>query len=198
MRYVLGVGLALLVGCQDGKNAATGTPKTNAPPAHNTPAAAVQAKTGESVAEATAPNPTPTNPFSEGIDLSFAEWALDQGVTSTSFDFLQIRDLWVRVKVAGMEKIVTLQLNFISPTGSTFYSMSQLYTPDPSVTTGIMNNVPSSALLAKAMTGGYALDYPVPISGTVFQRYPTPGAWTVKASVDGTTLTTPLQVTYGP
>ncbi len=143
--------------------------------------------------------PSAAVPLREGIVFASSEAALDHGLADTQFDFLELRDLWVRVKVRRLSPLVTLKLTFTSPGGTPFYETTLLYTTDPNVRRGTLNGAPASALQTKHTPGGFALDYPVPIAGTVFQRYPKPGSWLVQAQIESTqtSLSTPLDVIYG-
>lgn len=139
-------------------------------------------------------------PPEEEIRFAGSEAALDGAAAPAPFDFLALRDLWVRIKVRKPARFMTLTLTFLSPGGTPFYEAIVLYTTDPTVRVGQVNGAPASALQGKHMPGGFfALDYPVPIDGSVFQRYPEPGTWLVKAQVDstGTSLSMPLDVVYG-
>jgi hypothetical protein len=149
-------------------------------------------------AAAAAPPASHGAPFREGIEFAGSEAALADA-TATQFDFLALRDLWVRVKVHRPSRLVTVKLTFTSPGGGAFYETKVLYATDPRVRTGRINGAPASALPAKRIPGGFALDYPVPIAGSVFQRFAKPGSWTVQAQVESaeTPLSAPLEVIYG-
>jgi hypothetical protein len=140
-------------------------------------------------------------PFREGIEFASSQAALEQSKSATRFDFLAVRDLWVRVKVRGLPPLATLKLTFSSPNGTPFYETTLLYTTktDPKERGGAQGGAAANALRATRIPGGFALDYPVPIAGTVFQRFPTPGGWKVEAQIESTrtSLTTPLDVSYG-
>ncbi len=148
---------------------------------------------------ATAESPTRGAHFEEGIELASSEAALEGDEATKQFDLFELRDLWVRVKVHRPPRLVTLKLTFSDPDGTPLYETTLLYTTDPKVHRGMINGAPASALQAKRIPGGVAFDHPVPIDGTVFQRYPKPGSWLVKAEIEstGTSLSTPLDVIYG-
>ena len=149
-------------------------------------------------AAAAAPPASRGNPFHEGIEFASSEAALENG-TATRFDFLGLRDLWVRVKVRSPSRLVTLKLTFASPGGDAFYETTLLYAIDPRVHTGKINGAPTNVLTAKRIPSGFALDYPVPIAGSVFQRFAKPGSWQVQAQVGSadTPLSAPLDVIFG-
>lgn len=149
-------------------------------------------------AAAAAPPASHSTPFREGIEFASSEAALEDA-TGTQFDFLELRDLWVRVKVRQPSRLVTVTLTFTSPSGTAFYETTLLYATDPRVRTGRINGAPASALPAKRIPSGFALDYPVPIAGSVFQRFSKPGSWKVQAQVGSADppLSAPLDVIYG-
>jgi hypothetical protein len=149
-------------------------------------------------AAAAAPPASHGAPFREGIEFASSEAALEDA-TATRFDFLALRDLWVRVKVRRPPRLVTVKLTFTSPSGAAFYETTILYATDPGVRTGRINGAPASVLPARRIPSGFALDYPVPIAGSVFQRFAKPGSWTVQAQVgsDDALLSAPLDVIYG-
>jgi len=141
---------------------------------------------------------TPT-PFREGIDLADSQSALDNGQLSDRFDFSRMRELWVRIKVAGLSGITVVRLTLTTPSGSTFYESNVAYSPDPSQNTMMVPNAPHpiTVFSAQAMNGGYGLSYVVPVAGSALARYPLPGKWHVVATFDsGKTLSTEIDVTY--
>jgi hypothetical protein len=147
---------------------------------------------------AAAPPASHGAPFREGIEFASSEAALEDA-TATEFDFLELRDLWVRIKVRRPSQLVTVKLTFTSPSGAPFYEATLLYATDPRVRTGRINGAPTSVLPVKRVPSGFALDYPVPIAGSVFQRFSEPGSWKVQAQVGSADapLSAPLDVSYG-
>lgn len=125
--------------------------------------------------------------FQEGIELSSSEAGLEQGAVSTRFNLLELRDLWIRVRVARMPHISLLRLTFTSPRGEVFYETKLLYSREPRAMEVQVQGVPHlrTAFPAKRVPGGYALDQPIPIGAGVFMRYPQPGTWLVQATLDG-------------
>jgi hypothetical protein len=190
--------LVVLAGCESSKNGVKMMEPPPPPPPPPTTSQTVQAK--GTLIPSVEPTIIPPQ-FNGGIELSNSQLGLDNGMTSTKFDFFQVRDVYVRVKLQSMSTLITLKLEFLDPAGFAFYETNQLYTTDPSMTMGTMMKPgvpPSPTMPAKPIAGGYALDYPVPIAGSVFQRFPKPGAWTVRASVDMLPVyTTPLEVSFG-
>ena len=125
-------------------------------------------------------------------NLLFAETGagLNNNVTSTQFNFVTLRDLWVRTVISGMPPStpVVLHLVFSNPLGEAFYHDNVPFGATPGMTPMQMPGAmyPSDVRTATVLqTGGYALDRAVPIAGSVFQRFPSDGDWTVQATVDG-------------
>ncbi len=125
--------------------------------------------------------------FVEGIELAAQEQDLARGVASSRFNLMQLRDLWVRVKVARIPKTAAFDLAFISPRGERFYETRLYYSRDPKVSSVRQSGTdqPATVLPARRLPGGFALDQPIPIAGGVFVRYPIPGTWVVRATVTG-------------
>lgn len=125
--------------------------------------------------------------FQEGIVLASSEEGLEQGAGSTSFNLLDLRDLWIRVGVSRMPQTSLLRLTFTSPRGEVFYETSVLYTRDSRATEVHRKGAPHSttAFPVKRLPGGFALDQPIPISTGAFTRYPRPGLWLVRATLEG-------------
>ena len=140
--------------------------------------------------------------FVEGIELAAQEQELAQGATASQFNVMQLRDLWVSVKLGKMPKTATLDLAFISPRGETFYETRLFYSRDSKIKSvrPAGGAAPASVLPARRLPGGYALDQPIPIAGSVFVRYPTPGIWTVRATVSGVEqpMTTTIELQANP
>jgi hypothetical protein len=139
----------------------------------------------------TAPAPAP---FQEGIDLASAQELLDHGGAATQFDLSTVSTLWVRVKLHAAAGVVAVRLNFVGPQGGSVFETSLQFTTDASYRA--MPGTPS-LFVARPLAGGFGLDYPIPIAGTVFTRFPKPGAWTVEATIGGKQkLTTPMTVVF--
>ena len=140
-------------------------------------------------------------PFQEGIELASSVEGLEQGDVSTSFSLLELRDLWIRVKVARMAHTALLTLTFTTPRGEVFYETRQLYTREPHATQVRIPSVrhPVTAFPAKRLHGGVALDQPIPIGAGVFMRYPQAGTWLVQATLDGQrTLSARMDLSVAP
>src|SRR5262245_62698361 len=69
-------------------------------------------------------------PFREGIMLASAQIALESTSEETSFNFAHLRDLWVRVMLAGATSPVQLNLRLIDPQGTLIYEASAVYASD--------------------------------------------------------------------
>ena len=114
--------------------------------------------------------------FRSSIVFSATPAALEQGVFAESVDFQELRDLYVRVFLAGMPRIGMLTLIFVNPNGEVFYVDGAHYAIEPTVpmidSPELEHPVP--VLAAKKVNGGDALDRAVAIGGTNFQRYPVP------------------------
>jgi hypothetical protein len=139
------------------------------------------------VGAAAAPAPPRGASRDEGIELSDSAGGLDQGATSRSFNLMELRDLWVRVKVNRMPRTAMLTLTFINPRGEVFYETNVLYSHD---TRAREVRVPGAshtitAFPARPVPGGFALDQSIPIGSGVFMRYPQPGTWLVRATLEG-------------
>jgi hypothetical protein len=128
------------------------------------------------------PPPQPT-PFVPGLSFGPSEAGLDHGVTFDGFSVYRLRDLFVRAKVPSLPPGVTsLGLWFSNPQGELFFEDHVRFSTDATVT---MTTDGEPVFAAKPRDGGFALDTGIPILGTIFQKYPNPGAWGVTASVDG-------------
>jgi hypothetical protein len=143
------------------------------------------------------PSPPPPEPFRPGISLSVSEAGLENGAVADRFDLRQVRDLYVRVKVADMPYLAKRALTFINPVGEVFFEEVAAFSVDP--TMNVMDEtgsgVDTAVTTAKRIPKGWALDRPVPIGGTIFERVPIPdGDWQIQAVVTGTSemLTTTL------
>ncbi len=141
-------------------------------------------------------------PFAEGIELAGSAEGLGRDEIASSFNFLHLRDLWVRVNVSRMPKTAALNLVFVSPRGETFYETNLFFSRDAKVRSVNPPGAdhPATVLQAKRFPGGFALDQPIPIVGSVFLRYPMPGTWVVQARISGMaeSLTTTMQVEVMP
>ena len=135
-------------------------------------------------------------PFRDGIVLADSQFALEQGPGATRFNFAHLRDLWVRVNLAGMPPSVQLDLTLTDPRGTLVYEASAPFSSDPRVKTKDVPGAghPVTVFQAKRMQGRLALDYAIPVSGTVVTRYLSAGTWTLVAEVGGRTFSAPLDV----
>lgn len=126
-------------------------------------------------------------PFEEGIALASSERGLEEGANSTSFNLLELRDLWVRVNVARLPRTSVLALTFTSPRGEIFHETRVLYSRE---TRAMDMRLPGAsrsvtAFPAKPLAGGFALDQAIPIGIGAFVQYPQPGTWRIQATLDG-------------
>ena len=141
-------------------------------------------------------------PFAEGIELAVSAEGLGQDASASPFNFLHIRDLWVRVNVSKLPKTAALHLVFVSPRGETFYETNLYFSKDTRVKSVAPQggDQPAAVLQASRVPGGFALDQPIPIAGSVFLRYPMPGTWMVQARISGVaeTFSTTLEVEVTP
>jgi hypothetical protein len=145
--------------------------------------------------------PPPVVPFQAGIELSSSEALLQNSVTSTRFNFLQLRDLWVRVKLPPIAQLSTLYLGLTEPNGSVAYQTTLQISPDPSMQTMTMPGAmhPVTVLHAKPIPGGVAFDRSIPIAGTVITRnYLNAGTWIITARSGGQQLSAELDVSVTP
>jgi hypothetical protein len=136
----------------------------------------------------TAPDPTPM-PIKPAVQLSGSEVGLETGTLSTGYNFGDLRDLWVRVALPTLPPVAKVKLVFLNPRGETVMETTVPFSADPNITKMAMPNMDHLATVfrAKKIAGGYALDYPIPVLGSVMTRYPTVGVgtWVVQARVEG-------------
>jgi hypothetical protein len=143
--------------------------------------------------------------FAEGIELSSTDAGLEEGRPANRFDFSATRDLWVRVKLAGMRRTARLTLSFVDPSGRVFFEDYLTFSSEGEGGTSVgvdrrgRPSVPTTVFAARKLPGGFALDHAVPIDGTNFTRFPQAGAWKVRARIEEPrrTFTVPLEVTFG-
>jgi hypothetical protein len=143
--------------------------------------------------------PPPGGTFKPGIQLAGTIQALQAGTMSTSFNFAHQQLVWVRLNLAQIDRVTTVQFKVISPRGNLMYEADIPYSADAQVTTTMLPDIdhPVTVQRAKSATGGFHLDYPIAIAGSSFTKYPEPGAWQVIAHVTNTdqTFTAPMDVT---
>jgi hypothetical protein len=125
---------------------------------------------------------------------------LDSGVYATSFNFVYLRDLWVRVQVPQLSKVAMLELTFLNPRGETVFSSTTPFSTDATMSTMTVGGMeyPMAVRQAKPGLTGFLLDKAIPIGGSVFMRNPTPGPWLVTAKVDQQMFTAEIQVSVTP
>jgi hypothetical protein len=138
-------------------------------------------------------------PFREGIDLSVSEVALQHNITSDHFDFSQLRELWVRVKLNDVRNTTIIHMTLLTPSGSPFYETTVPYSPDPTVKTIHVPRAPHEIDVyhAPQMGTGNALIYVIPVAGSAMARYPVPGTWRLVVDVEGRpSMSVELQISY--
>jgi len=136
-------------------------------------------------------------------DIQFAssQPELDTGPLLAEANFAHQRDLWVRVRVAKMPPTTLLGLTFLTPDGQPFYETNRYFSRLPEVASTIVPGGfrPEVVYRARKLPGGYALDLPIAIAGSVFLRYPAPGTWTVQATIgDAGGISRTLEVSVNP
>lgn len=144
-------------------------------------------------------NPDRGRPFTEGVVLAASQLALESGSDETSFNFAHLRDLWVRVRLSGTTDPVRLDLRLIDPQGTLIYEASVLYASDPAISTMDSPDAgrPVAVFQARTLRGGVALDYALPVSGSVVTRHLSEGTWTFVAEAGGRTFSTSIDVSTG-
>jgi hypothetical protein len=146
--------------------------------------------------------PKSAGPIEAGIELANSEQGLESGQIVTEFDVFGTRDLWVRVRVPKIDSPTLLNLTFTTPRGDVYYETNSYFSRLPRVTTRRPTGAdhPVTVFQARRLPGGYGLDLSIPITGSVFQRYPIPGIWTVRARLSGSneTLSTTVSVRVTP
>jgi len=146
---------------------------------------------------------TPASPsgFDKGMRFATSREGLDQGF-SGAFDFAHLRDLWIRVQVAKLPRTAALHVALLTPEGRAFYETSRNFSRLPEVTLAKPPNADHEVTVfpAKRIQGGFALDLSVPVAGSIFVRYPSPGVWTVQARLveTGESLSEKLEVRFTP
>jgi len=141
----------------------------------------------------------PPTPFHEGIDLALTQSALENGQFADRFDFSRTRELWVRMRVAGIGGTTLVRLTLATPSGSVFYETTVAYSADPSQNVMMVPNAPHPIAVFRAQPArsGHALLYVMPVAGTALARYPVPGTWRITASIDGAReISTDIDVFY--
>jgi len=136
------------------------------------------------------------------LEFAASEAALEQGAVSNDFDFSALRDLWIRVRVPKLSPTTEIDLAFITPGGEIFYETTRYFSRVPQAATTRVpgRDHPVTAMPARRIRGGYTLDMPVPVAGSVFTRYPAPGGWTVRARLveSGQSLSAPVAIRFTP
>ena len=137
--------------------------------------------------------------FREGIVLATSQLALEGGSDETSFNFARLRDLWIRVALRGTTSPIQLNLRLIDPQGMLIYEATVPYSSDPTITTLEVSGTgrPVAAFHAKTQGGGVALDYALPVSGSVVTRHLSEGTWTLVAEAGGRKYSASIDVSAG-
>jgi hypothetical protein len=136
----------------------------------------------------------------EAIRFALSETDLRAARYTSAPSFYQLRQLWVRVEEPAIGRLASLRLVFTNPNGEPLYEDRTFYSTEPTMTATTMGQMATQAVLAaRPFGGGVALEHSVPIGGSVFERFPSPGMWTVTALLDGRqAISAPLAVSYGP
>jgi hypothetical protein len=140
-------------------------------------------------------------PSVPAIQFASSQPELDTGPFLAEANFARQRDLWVRVMVAKMPPTTLLGLTFLTPDGQPFYETNRYFSRLPEVASTVVpgGQRPAVVYRARKLPGGYALDLPIAIAGSVFLRYPAPGTWTVQATVgDSGGISRTLEVSVNP
>ena len=140
-------------------------------------------------------------PFAQAIQFASSQSELDTGPLLTEANFARQRDLWIRVTVSKMPPTTLLGLTFTTPAGQPFYETNRYFSRLPQVASTVVpgGQRPDVVYQARKVPGGYALDLPIAIAGSVFLRYPAPGTWTVQAKVgDSERISKTLEVSVNP
>jgi hypothetical protein len=136
------------------------------------------------------------------LELAVSEAALEQGAASDDFDFSALRDLWLRVTLPKLSQTEEIDVAFLTPRGEIFYETTRYFSrlPQVAVTKVPGRDRPATVMPARKIRGGYALDLPVPVAGSVFTRYPTPGRWTVRVRLaqSAESLAAPIEIRFTP
>jgi hypothetical protein len=130
----------------------------------------------------------PPQPLQPAITLGNSEQTVALPGGMTDFNFARTRDLWVRVQVPTLPAApAQLRLHFTSARGEPFFESVFVFSTDPTVHSapvpGMMGD--TTVMTATQVTGGWQLECAVPIGGTLFQRNPSTGQWTLDATLDG-------------
>lgn len=133
------------------------------------------------------------------IRLAASQVALENGPGETSFNFAHLRDLWVRVWLPATSNPIQLELRLLDPQGTLIYEASVPYASDPTITTLDVPGAghPLTVFRAKTLRGRLALDYALPVSGSVVTRSLSEGTWTLEAEAGGRKYTTSIDVSAG-
>jgi hypothetical protein len=137
-------------------------------------------------------------PIPEAIHFAVSQGDLRAGRYTSAANFFQLRELWVRVEEPGMARLTSLRLVFLNPRGEPLYENRTFFSTDPNMGAAPMGQMaPQAVLPALPLGSGVALEHAVPIGGSVFERFPAPGTWTVSAQLDGRPpFTATLDVSY--
>jgi len=154
---------------------------------------------GWSLASAAGADRADARPGTAGLGLATSRLGLESGADQAAFDFARLRDLWVRVTLAGAPNPVQMRLRLIDPQGTLIYESSVAYTSDPAITTMVVPGARHSVAVFQAVThrDGVMLDYALPVSGSAVLSHLSEGTWTLVAEAGGRTFTTPFEVRTG-
>lgn len=136
----------------------------------------------------TAPSST-LNPASYDTGVTFADsrGMLMGGQSQSSFNFATLRTLFVRVIVSAVPDTTIMHLTFTNPRGEIFYQDNAPFSTAGAGSTSMpgMQSPSMVTPIVKLPNQKLALDRGIPIAGSIFQRYPSDGDWSVQAAIDG-------------
>jgi len=143
----------------------------------------------------------------EGVVLATSRLGLESGSGQAAFNFARLRDLWVRVTLGGATNPaqlrtnpIQLNLRLIDPQGMLIFDSRVAYAPDPSVPTMEVPGArpPVAIFQATPLKDGLlALDYALPVSGSVISRSLSEGTWMLVAEAGGRTFSASIEVRTG-
>lgn len=193
MRTAKGAGLVMLLAGCVGPGASPPPSPTTAPAQPASASPSERAPTPHATG-----NPAP-EPSVEGVHFAASEADLRSGQFVTAVNLLAQRELWIVVDVVAIQEPSSLRVVFSNPRGEPLYENRTFHSLNPQGKTVPMPGGLAAALVLPAHRRAalVQLEQSVPIGGSVFERYPAQGAWTVQAFVDQRPpLTATLDASY--
>jgi hypothetical protein len=166
------LGAALLAACTAQGPATVGGDNPN--PGSNPPGSTVPTKT------------VSTANYETGLTFGDNRGLLMSGQSQSSFNFVTLRTLFVRVIVSAVPDSTIMHLTFTNPRGEIFYQDNAPFSTGSAGSTMMpgMDHPSQVTPVVKLPNGKFALDRGIPIAGSIFQRYPSDGDWPVQAAID--------------